>query len=630
MNYSLSISLGAVSTSAAITPGGPPAMLDITSEGTSMPSVVWLDPDGSWLAGTPALGRAAAAPDRFERAVARTAGEDTVLLGDRLVPVADALGALITRVLAAARKANGTDPLDVRLTHPVHWHLPRRAVLEEAARSAGLGDVTLIPEPVAAATRLSRLQTAALDKPVAILDIGGYSGTATILRRTPTGFAVTGTPAVSDRLGGEQVDQLIIDHLGRGAPGVHPDWHSLVEPADERWRQAALDLRVAVRVAKEQLSGRMAAQVSLAALDMEVQLTRSELDPMLLPVADEAVDLLTAATAAAGVEPGDLGALYLIGGASRSPLIADRVWERLGVQPELASDPESVSVLGAAEGIARHRIAGGARFRGRLAGVTVNPLWKTGTTASAKLMLWGDGAVVTATDLPRSGTGVAALASAAEQGRLAAMQGYAGIELAPAQVLGHDGGLQRRYLVAEEGQRTEYVERYVELGERWVTLTAPERASAILDSLAIEVPRSDLARCFELRIGSDVPQGWTAAELVELSREKNGLKLTGESFPSAINETWVRHTDWCGRTFPSPRYTQAQQGRGGYLGRNDAITTTIRDSVDGSVIRVWSGFIEGRGYRVTAKAPGIQRLALPVLASQMTLTSSTPGQVGYR
>jgi hypothetical protein len=483
--------------------------------------------------------------------------------------------------------------------------------------------VTLIPEPVAAATRLGKQQIAALDKPAAILDIGGYSGTATILRRTPAGFAVTGTPAVSDRLGGEQVDQLIIDHLGRGAPGVHPDWHSLIDPPDERWRQAALDLRAAVRAAKEQLSGRMAAQVSVPALGMEVQLTRSELDPMLLPVADEAIDLLTTATTAAGVKPEDLGIIYLIGGASRSPLIADRVWERLGVQPELASDPESVSVLGAAEGIARHRITSGERFRGRLAGVTVNPLWKTGTTASAKLMLWGDGAVVTATDLPCSGTGAAALA-AAEEGRLAAMPGYAGIELVPAKVLGNDAGLQRRYLVAESGQRTEYIERYVELGKRWLTLTAPERASAVLDSLAIEAPRSDLARCFELRIGADVPQGWAGAEFVELSREKNGLKLTGESFPSVINETWARHTDWCGRTFPSPRYSQAQQGRGGFLGRNDAITTTIRDSADGSVIRVWSGFIEGRGYRVTAKAPGIQRLALPVLASQMTLTSGTP------
>jgi hypothetical protein len=617
MTYSLSISLGAVSTSAAIAPGGPPALLDITGEGMAMPSVVWLDPDGGWLAGTPALGRAAAAPDRFERAVPRTTGEGTVLLGDRLVPVADALSALITRVLAAARAASGRDPLDVRLTHPVHWHLPRREVLQQAARSAGLGDVTLIPEPVAAATRLAKQQTAP-GKPVAILDIGGYAATATIVCRTPAGFAVTGTPAVSDRLGGEQVDQLIIDHLGRGAPCAHPDWGNLLDPPDERWRQAALDLRGAVRTAKEQLSGRMAAQVALPALDMEVQLTRSELELMLLPVADEAIDLLTAATAAAGAEPGDLAAIYLIGGASRSPLIADRLWERIGVQPEPADDPESASVLGAAEGIAGHRIAGGERFRGRLAGITVNPLWKTGITTSARLALHGDGAVVTATDLPRGGTGVAGLAAAGRL-RLAAMPGYADIELTPARVLRHDGGLQRRYLVAEGGQRTEYIERYVELGDRWLTLTAPERASAVLDSLAVESPLTDLARHFELRIGADVPQGWSAAELIELRREKNNLRLTGESFPSAMDQIWPQHAQWCGLAFPAPRYAQVQHGQAGFLGRHDAITTTIRDSTDGSFIRVWSGFIEGRGFRVTASAPGIQRLALPVIGSQMTL-----------
>lgn len=321
--------------------------------------------------------------------------------------------------------------------------------------------------------------------------------------------------------------------------------------------------------------------------------------------------------ATAGVQ---LAAIYLIGGASRSPLIADRVWERLGVQPELAGHPESVSVLGAAEGIASHRMASGERFRGRLAGTTVNPLWKTGTTASARLALFGDGMAVLAADAPRADGGVAALAAAAEQNRLAGLPGYAGIELAPAQVLGHEGGLQRKYLAAEAGQRAEYVERYVELGERWLTLTAPERASAVLDSLAIEAPRADLSRCFELRIGADVPQGWVATELVELSRERNGLRLTGESFPSVMDQTWARHAEWCAQTFPPPRYAQVQQGQGGFLGRHPAVVTTVRDGADGSFIRIWSGFIDGRGFRVTAAAPGIQRLALPVIGSQMTLT----------
>lgn len=619
MIYSLSIRLGASSTAAAITPGGPPRLLDIAGEGTSMPSAVWLDPAGGWLAGTSALARAAAQPDCFERAVPRAAGEGAVLLGTRLVPVAEALGALITRVLANARESTGAEPLDVRLTHPVHWHRPRYEVLEQAARAAGLGAVTLIPEPVAAATRVGKQQIA-MDTCLAILDVGGASCTATVLRRTPAGFVVTGTPVVSDQLGGDLVDQLIIDHLGRGAPGVHQDWPRLLDPPDEQWRQAALDLRDAVRKAKEQLSGRVAAQISLPALGMEVQLTKSELDPMLLPVVDEAIDLLVAATAAAGVEPRDLGAIYPIGGASRSPLVADRVWERLGVQPELASEPDSVSVLGAAEGIAGHRLAGGVRFRGRLAGTTVNALWKAGTVAAARLMLWGDGATVTVTDSPRAGSGAAALAAAAEQGRLGSMAGFADIELAPVRIFDRDSGLQRRYLIAEGGQRTEYVERYLEIGERWVTLTAPERASVLLDNLRIEPPRADPARFFELRIGAVVPLGWESGEMVELSREQNGLRLIGESFPAAPDQAQARHAQWCALTFPGPRYVEVQRGRAGFLGRHEAVASTFRDTGDGSYTRVWTGFIDGRGYRVTATAPSKQRLALPLVGSQMTLT----------
>jgi len=617
MIYSLSIGLGAHSTTAAIAPGGPPRVLQVTGEGSSLPSALWLDPAGSWLAGTSALSRAAAAPEHFERAIVAAAGEGAVLLGDRLVPVADALGALIARVLAAAREETGGDPLDVRLTHPVHWHLPRREVLRQAARSAGLGDVTLIAEPVAAATRLGRQQTA-VDKRMAILDIGGYSGAATVLRRTPGGFAVTGSPAVSDRVGGEQVDQLIIEHLGRGAAGVHPDWPRLLDPAGERWRRAAVELRDAVRTAREQLSGRVAAQVRLSALGMDVQLTRAELEPLLLPVIDEAIDLLVTALNAAGVEARDLSALYLIGGASQSPLVADRVWERLGIQPELASDPQSVTVLGAAEGIAEHRTAQGVRFRGRLAGTIVNPLWKSGTVAAARLALLGDGVVVTAADSPRAGTGVVALAGAAEQRLMAVSAAYASIELAAASVLGRDGGLQRRYLVTEHGQRAEYVERYLEIGERWLTLTAPERASVVLDSLRIEVPRADPVRCFELRIGGDVPQGWAATEFVELTRDKNGLRLAGESFEIAPHLLTAWHTDWCAATYLAPRYAQVQHGRASFLGRHDAVATTFRDAGDGAFTRIWSGFVDGRGYRVTATAP--QRLALPLVGSQMTLT----------
>jgi hypothetical protein len=618
VSYSLSIGLGAASTAAAIAPGGPPRLLDIGGEGTSMPSVVWLDPAGGWLAGTSALARAAGQPDCFERAAPRAVGEGAILLGDRLVPVPDAVGALITRVLAAARESTGAEPLDVRLTHPVHWHRSRCEVLEQAARSAGLGAVTLIPEPVAAATRLGKQQIG-MDKCVAVLDIGGVSCTATVLRRTPAGFVVTGTPAVADRLGGELVDQLIIDHLGRGTPGVHPDWPRLLDPADEHWRQAALDLRDAVRKAKEELSGRVAAQIKLPALGLEVQLTWSELNPMLLPVVDEAIDLLAAAAAAAGVEPRDLGAVYLIGGTSRSPLVADRVWERLEVQPKPAAEPESVSVLGAAEGIAEHRLTDGARFHGRLAGVTVNPLWKAGTVAAAKLLLWGDGATIMVTDSPRDGSGVTALAAAGE-GRLAAMPGFAGIELAPVRVFDRDGGLQRRYLITEGGQRTEYVERYQEIGERWLTLTAPERASVLLDNLRIEPPHADPARYFELRIGGVVPLGWEAGEMVELSRAQNGLRLIGESFPASMDQIEGMHSHWCAHTFPGPRYAEVQRGRAGFLGRHEAVATTFRDTGDGTFTRVWSGFIDGRGYRVTATVPSKQRLALPLVGSQMTLT----------
>ncbi|HEY1616501.1 MAG TPA: Hsp70 family protein, partial [Streptosporangiaceae bacterium] len=196
--------------------------------------------------------------------------------------------------------------------------------------AAGFGDAGLISglisEPLAAAAGVG-LRPERTTGPVAFLDIGGATTTATVLRAGPDGFAMAGPPAVREHLGGQDIDRLIVAHLGEGAAGQHEDWPDLMTPASERFRQGALDLRTAVRAAKHQLSQRMAAQVAIPVLGLDVQLTRPELERLMPPVLDEMVEVLRQALAAASVAAADLAGLYLIGGSSRIPLVADRVWE---------------------------------------------------------------------------------------------------------------------------------------------------------------------------------------------------------------------------------------------------------------------------------------------------------------
>ena len=506
MTYALAVGLGTTHIRAAITVQDEPRLLvleEYSREAT--PSAVWLDPRGSWQVGAGALAHAPQIPEAFDPAPLRSAGGE-------LVPVTNALGALVRLAVLGARRAEGTDPR------------------------------------------------------------------------------------------------------------AHPDWENLAAPGDEQRRHDALDLRIAVRRAKEQLSDRVAALIEIPALELEIQLTRAELDQLMLPVIDQAVDLAQLALDSAGVTADGLAGLYLIGGSSRIPLFADRVWERLNVQPEVPAEPEAASVLGAALGVAGHRFEHGSHFRGRLAANTASPLWRFGGTGAAYLTLSGDGVTVWASDSPGEGPDVSALAAAADRRLAAAGNGYASIELGPAQVLQRDGGLERRYSVVEDGRRVTHLEWYLQLGGRWIVVSAPEQAREVASRLVIETPRADPTRYFELRIGGDVPGGWTAAERLILVRSKTVHQLVAESDPHAAEDSTRRDSDWFARRFPSPRYAETARGRSRFFSGIDAMTVTLRDSVDGSYTRVWAGLVEGRGYRIVATVPWTERLGLALVETLILVT----------
>lgn len=390
-------------------------------------------------------------------------------------------------------------------------------------------------------------------------------------------------------------------------------------PASERFRQGALELRAAVRVTKHQLSQRMAAQVAIPVLGLDVQLTRPELERLMLPVIDEMVEVLRQALAAASVAAADLAGLYLIGGSSRIPLVADRVWELIRAAPELPDDPEAASALGAAAGVVARRLARGSHFRGRLAGNRSSKLWRQGSSCTAQLALQGDGALVHVVDSPAAGPDVAALAASSEQSLAAPGRGYAPVALIPAAVLGGDG-LERRYTLGDGPHREPYVQRYLQAGDRWLVITAPERVREVADRLVIEADRVDRARSFELRVGADVPQGWTAAERLDLIRAKPGQRVAAESFDAGPATIAAIQHDWCARTFPAPRYQPSGSGTSVFLASHRAVTVTYRDTASGAFTRVWSGLIDGRGYRTLVTAARTEYLMLPMLESLLFLT----------
>lgn len=348
MTWVLGIDFGTSYTTAAICANGRPEPIEIDGQ-RRMPSVILVDEDGSIVVGSAAERLSATRPGRTLREPKRRLGEPTpVVLGGEPYSVINLVGALLASVYAEAVRHQGGPPTEIRLTHPASWGRPRLAELRRAAAIAGMPNVTLIPEPVAAAVAYANDSPESERGYVAVYDLGGGTFDTAILRHTNEGFTIQGRPGGDARLGGELFDELLAQHV---TEQLTPEAASAIVASDElSWRQAAANLRSEARNAKETLSTRDYAEllVALPTGLTQVRVTRADLEGLITDYIDESVDLLARAVADAGMAPGELTAIYVTGGASRAPMIEERLRAAFpGVVVSRRNDPKMVIALGA-------------------------------------------------------------------------------------------------------------------------------------------------------------------------------------------------------------------------------------------------------------------------------------------
>jgi len=334
-----------------------------------LPSATYLDTTGRLHVGADALRLGQAEPARIEPHPKRHVDDDSVLLGEASVPVADLLAALLGAVAREATATAGHLPPAV-LTYPAAWGAARREVLTAALGKAGWPvDTRLIPEPVAAARYFADV----LRRPVpagaalAVFDFGGGTLDVAVVRNEGPGpdgrprFAVAASGGADD-LGGLDVDAALVDHLGKSLAGAEPAaWHALTEPVTlAQWR-ARQQFWSDVRGAKEMLSRSSFAPVPVPGVEHAVHLTRDELEAAADPLIRRGVEEAAAVIAAAGLAPAELAGLFLVGGSSRVPLVARLLHGELGIAPTVLEQPELPVAEGAilAESQAESRYAQG-------------------------------------------------------------------------------------------------------------------------------------------------------------------------------------------------------------------------------------------------------------------------------
>jgi actin-like ATPase involved in cell morphogenesis len=312
-----------------------------------LPSAVYAEPGGQLIAGRDAVHSARLDPARFEPNPKRRVDDGLVLLADREIPVVELIAAVLERVAEEWRRTVGPVPTDVTLTCPATWGATRRGLLAAAAERAGLAGARLVAEPVAAATYFAEVlgRDVPIGSVVVVHDFGAGTFDASVVARTAEGFEVMAVDGRDD-IGGLDVDAAIVEYLGTLLPDDAAAWQRLTEPATVEQRRAQRQLWDDVRVAKERLSRTQSADFVVPLLDLELHLTRDELETLARPVLDQTVQVTRRLLRWADLPDGRLAGVFLVGGASRIPLVATLLHRELGEAPVVIEQPELVVAEG--------------------------------------------------------------------------------------------------------------------------------------------------------------------------------------------------------------------------------------------------------------------------------------------
>ncbi|HEY3506181.1 MAG TPA: Hsp70 family protein [Actinocatenispora sp.] len=341
----LCVDFGTSNTVAVLARAGDPGETLLFDGSPLLPSAVHAQPDGRLITGRDALHSARLAPERFEPHPKQRVDDGVVLLGVE-VPVVDLFTAVLGRVAIEAQRVAGGPAERVVLTHPAGWGPRRQAILREAAGRAGWDQVTLVPEAVAAARYFAEHHGERAGDPLVVYDLGAGTFDVSVVR----GATVLAEGGLTD-VGGLDVDTALIEHLELTyRPRDPAAWDRLrgrETAADRRaWQQLTDD----TRAAKEMLSRTTQAFVYVPLLDVDAPVGREQLDAIAAPLIDRTVAATRTAIAAAAL-PGS-PVLFLVGGASRMPLVAGMLHRGLGTAPTVAEQPELVVARGGLLGTA--------------------------------------------------------------------------------------------------------------------------------------------------------------------------------------------------------------------------------------------------------------------------------------
>ncbi|QIS16385.1 Hsp70 family protein [Nocardia arthritidis] len=313
------------------------------------PSVLRLTPDAPPAFGTRARVRGRHSNDVVVEGFLNRVGDPVDMLTEdgATHPAADLVATALTCLIDEMSTRAGQSASATIACHPAWWSKHTVDIQRDALGRAGLTDVTLVPEPLAALRWLTATHGPLGDGAVAVYDLGAGGLTVSVLR-TGEQSGLLGTPLRSTDIAGAEFDLLTMRHVLANALGGND-----FDPFDPVVERELAALRIRCRNAKEELSINTATVVAVRPRpgdqrDQQIRLVRDELEELLRGPLLASTDLIRDAVHRAGLEVGDIGRVLLTGGGGAIPLVAELISSEFGLPVVAAPDPAQTSARGAA------------------------------------------------------------------------------------------------------------------------------------------------------------------------------------------------------------------------------------------------------------------------------------------
>ena len=273
-------------------------------------------------------------------------GDIKVRIRDREYSPEEISAFVLMEIKAFAEDFLGEPITEAIITVPAYFNDSQRQATRDAGKIAGLEVLRIINEPTAAA--LAYGMDNKENQLIAVYDLGGGTFDISILKLEDGLFEVLSTSG-DTYLGGEDFDKRIMDWL---IDGFQKETN--INLRDDR--MALQRLKEASERAKHELSSAPETRVTLPFISSDTAgpkhlnkvLTRREYEQMVEDLIQKTIDPVNDALKAAGVAPGQIDEVVLVGGQTRMPRVVEAVQRVFGKEPNRNINPDEVVAIGAA------------------------------------------------------------------------------------------------------------------------------------------------------------------------------------------------------------------------------------------------------------------------------------------